>query len=729
MKKTIFLLAFIFMASVGYVSAQTLETTNVTALKVDKPLQHNAPTAKDDVMLTYLNGDLAYVIGNNNFTVGTTYYISGCIDFTATQMANFVGGQLHTISVAIPDENYVANLTNAKVWVKNTLNGAITYEQTFEPILGDFTDVELTTPQTITAGSYVIGYTLAITAATTTLRPLWCSDENDPYEPGGFNYLMGTSATAHGSGASWNQFALRGNLAIIGMLSGITLPANDLSALRVTSTAWPQLMYNSYTYTVRVKNTGTATQNNYTVQLINATDEVLATQTVTTALTPDATANVNLTYMSPTGGDLIVRGKVVLAGDQTPVNDVTLPTTFTIYPMMPMKYCDNSALSGVSAGANVQHQGAIGYPAASMTTYAGKMLTAIQVGLGVPASTISNASVWVRSTLTGATLYSQPFTPTVDGWNTVVLNTPYVLQNTDTYIGWSGKSTVSYILGTTANTQNAANGGHLQFGTNAWTTLAANNIGGNIAVIGMVAPDPNAPITITTDVTPANSGTVTGGGTYTLGDPVTLTATPSEGYEFLKWNTNSTDNPLNFFATVDATYTATFKALPCSPVTNPQVTFIEENEEIKAIITWNAVEGAREYEVTRDNNTTTVTNPEYTETFAFVSGTEYTWKIVTICPQGKSNAVTVKGTCNVGINETVKTTFSIVPNPAHNNIQITAATPFHTVEVVSFLGQTILSQTADSNSAGIDVSTLSNGVYFVRITTENGVSVKKFVKQ
>lgn len=55
-------------------------------------------------------------------------------------------------------------------------------------------------------------------------------------------------------------------------------------------------------------------------------------------------------------------------------------------------------------------------------------------------------------------------------------------------------------------------------------------------------------------VNPATGGTVTGGGRKEIGESVTLTATPAEGYEFIKWknadtNTDiSTNNPYTFTA-------------------------------------------------------------------------------------------------------------------------------------------------------------------------------------
>ena len=58
---------------------------------------------------------------------------------------------------------------------------------------------------------------------------------------------------------------------------------------------------------------------------------------------------------------------------------------------------------------------------------------------------------------------------------------------------------------------------------------------------------------ITVTVTPANSGTVTGAGTYEMGTTCTLTATPNTGYEFTNWTENGTEVSTN----VSYTFTVT----------------------------------------------------------------------------------------------------------------------------------------------------------------------------
>lgn len=65
--------------------------------------------------------------------------------------------------------------------------------------------------------------------------------------------------------------------------------------------------------------------------------------------------------------------------------------------------------------------------------------------------------------------------------------------------------------------------------------------------------------TISANVSPSGSGTVTGAGTYEYGGKATLTATPATGYKFVKWNDGVTTATRTVTVTAAATYTATFE--------------------------------------------------------------------------------------------------------------------------------------------------------------------------
>ena len=71
--------------------------------------------------------------------------------------------------------------------------------------------------------------------------------------------------------------------------------------------------------------------------------------------------------------------------------------------------------------------------------------------------------------------------------------------------------------------------------------------------------------TVTATASPTNSGTVTGGGNCYYGQPITLTATPTDGYVFNNWTKNgevvSYLSTYNLNVTETATYVANFEAI------------------------------------------------------------------------------------------------------------------------------------------------------------------------
>ena len=102
-------------------------------------------------------------------------------------------------------------------------------------------------------------------------------------------------------------------------------------------------------------------------------------------------------------------------------------------------------------------------------------------------------------------------------------------------------------------------------------------------VIGM----PSSPLTLpvvhyTVSVScDGTMGEVSGAGLYDAGSQVTVTATPKEGYHFVKWSDESMDNPYSFAATKDVELTAQFAPNPYT------MTFVLGNGEENIVITQN----------------------------------------------------------------------------------------------------------------------------------------------
>jgi hypothetical protein len=166
---------------------------------------------------------------------------------------------------------------------------------------------------------------------------------------------------------------------------------------------------------------------------------------------------------------------------------------------------------------------------------------------------------------------------------------------------------------------------------------------------------------------------------------------------------------------------------PCDSVTIE--TFLNDDNQI--LITWNEV----------GENTVTVFR-NGAEIASNISETSYLdenpiegencYEVQVVCTDTVSSMS--NESCQVIeiidiIHENTGLSFSIAPNPANSEIAITAINPFNRVEIINHLGQTVLSQQSIDNKTKLDISHLSNGIYFVRIISEKGESSQKFVKQ
>jgi hypothetical protein len=71
----------------------------------------------------------------------------------------------------------------------------------------------------------------------------------------------------------------------------------------------------------------------------------------------------------------------------------------------------------------------------------------------------------------------------------------------------------------------------------------------------------------------------------------------------------------------------------------------------------------------------------------------------------------------------------IYPNPTNSIITLSGGEKGSIVTIYNVLGEVILSQEISNDKTEIDVSSETNGIYFLRITSEYGSITKRIVKQ
>jgi len=171
-------------------------------------------------------------------------------------------------------------------------------------------------------------------------------------------------------------------------------------------------------------------------------------------------------------------------------------------------------------------------------------------------------------------------------------------------------------------------------------------------------------------------------------------------------------------------------APPCEPATNLSVVY--NSDGCNAILTWDAPAYTNKFNIYRNAILIQSNHEGTTYTDSGFENLKHTWSVAAICANDEESKLiskTLPAAPCIGVNESNKTAFSIVPNPASNEITISSENNFTTVEVINLLGQTVISESLKWNTIQLDISCLNNGIYFVRMTSENGISVRKFVKE
>lgn len=229
---------------------------------------------------------------------------------------------------------------------------------------------------------------------------------------------------------------------------------------------------------------------------------------------------------------------------------------------------------------------------------------------------------------------------------------------------------------------------------------------------------------ITVMVEPELGGNISGGGSYPFGHTCVLTANPNTNYVFENWTKDGSvvsNNPTISFSVIeDATYIAHFAYQP-----NYSTIIADANPINGGIVT-----GGGNYE--NGEICTLTVNPN--TGYQFIYWTEN----AEIVSQDLSYSFTVTGNRHLiaQLTDIVNVTeeqlaedLTVYPNPATDKLYIEYSDQILHCELFTTVGSRVYHGSDNGTKVEIPLEALPAGLYLVRITTQNLVLTKRFVKE
>ena len=153
-------------------------------------------------------------------------------------------------------------------------------------------------------------------------------------------------------------------------------------------------------------------------------------------------------------------------------------------------------------------------------------------------------------------------------------------------------------------------------------------------------------------------------------------------------------------------------------------------------VAWDAVEGAKGYDVFVNTEKEQDFHMGYTNGTAYVIGTDqettFEFYVVAFNDETESDPSEVYTVVvEDDAIEELNASFNVYPNPVNDKLYIETEETIEAVTIYTITGVIVGQQSTvnSQQSLSIDVTNLNSGVYFMKVVTENGETVQRFIKK
>ena len=339
------------------------------------------------------------------------------------------------------------------------------------------------------------------------------------------------------------------------------------------------------------------------------------------------------------------------------------------------------------------------------------------------------------------------FTNWTEGSTVVSTNANYTFQVNASRTLVAHFTQNTYNVNVSANPSNGGNvtgGGSFTYGQNCtvtataasgytfanWTegsTVVSTNtsysfsVTSNRNLVAHFTENPLPMYNISVTPKPEEGGTVRGAGTYQEGQSCTVSATPATGNNFVNWTENevvlSTNTAYTFTVTGNRNLVANFS--PMSYTISTSVNPADGGE----------VFGTGTYAYGMEVTLRVALNEDYiflnwTENGTVVAETEDYTFVVT-----GDRALIANVQSTEGLEENAKIGIVLYPNPISDKLNIEATEAIDHIEIFDIAGARVYSQKNCSEKMEIQTADLPAGTYVIRMTMQNTIEVRRFVKK